>query len=101
MEANTKIQKTNDVYLHNVLEEIVIEQVRLMLEKKYDNLCRCEACIYNISAIVLNNLNPYYITSKQDELIGRAEKYNLVESIEITVKVIHAIESIKNNKTHA
>ncbi len=63
--------------IRNYMEHLVNFYFADVLESsgKFDNVCRCEKCADDIRARALNELRPYYVTSKRGEIF--AEYANL------------------------
>lgn len=99
MDNTAKFYNKHSEFLYNIMENEVVEEVKIMTAKD-DNICKCEQCRYNISAIALNNLKPRYITTNKGELFARAEHASFTEKTELKVEVARAIEIVKNKKMH-
>jgi competence protein ComFB len=93
------IQSKHSEHLCNVMEDEVVQQSRAMMIRDGE-VCACDVCVYNVSAIVLNNTKPHYITTHRGELFARVEKLNIVDRTEITIEVLRAIDIVRNKKMH-
>lgn len=99
MDNENDIQNIHSGHLYNVMEEYVVEHVKSMIARDGE-MCGCEVCVYNISAIALNNLKPHYITTHKGEMFARVDKLNVMEKTQITIEVLRAIEVVRNKKMH-
>lgn len=77
-------------YLHKLLET----------DPNYNDICKCEQCADDIMAMALNNLKPYYITSKKGEVFAEYSSLECQNHAEVVKEVIKAIEFISKNKSH-
>jgi competence protein ComFB len=93
------IQSKHSEHLCNVMEDEVVEQARLLIARDGE-LCGCDICVYNVSAITLNNLKPHYITTNRGELFARVGKLNVMERTQVTIEILRAIEIVRNKKMH-
>lgn len=69
-------------------------------DKNYLNICKCEQCIDDIMAKALNNIKPFYITSKAGEVYAEYSSLELQNNAEVIKEVINAIEFVSKNKHH-
>lgn len=51
--------------LENILEEIVFKELYLMIQDSHFKVCKCNICIQDIAAIVLNTMTPMYENSEK------------------------------------
>jgi len=86
-------------YIYNIMENEVVEEVKSMTARDV-GVCKCEQCMYNISAIALNNLKPRYATTHKGELFARVGQISMTEKTQIKVEVARAIEVVKSKKMH-
>ena len=86
-------------YVFNIMEEVVIDSVKAMLAVCAD-VCKCDTCMYNISAIVLNSVPPHYVTTKTGEMYSRAEQLDSASKTQISVEVARAIEKVRSRPLH-
>ena len=93
------IQSRHSEFLCNVMEDEVVVQVKSMMARDGE-VCSCDTCVYNVSAIVLNNVKPHYITTNRGEMFARVEKLNVMERTAITIEVLRAIDVVRNKKMH-
>ena len=83
-----------EIYVKKFLNEI------LKNDLKYSNICTCPHCIDDIMAKALNNLKPYYITSKKGEVYAAYNSLETQHNAEVITAVINAIECVSKNKNH-
>ena len=86
----------------NYMEEIVRNYLQnfLKTDETYANTCKCEQCIDDIMAKALNNLKPYYITTKKGEVFAEYSSLETQHHAEVITEVIKAIEFVSKNKMH-
>ncbi|MEL7649255.1 MAG: late competence development ComFB family protein [Sedimentibacter sp.] len=86
----------------NYMEEIVKNQLDGILksETAYKDVCRCEHCMDDIKAKALNNLKPYYITTKKGEVFAEYSSLETQHQAEVIAEVIKAIEFVSKNVKH-
>ncbi|MEF9940914.1 MAG: late competence development ComFB family protein [Lachnospiraceae bacterium] len=85
-------------YIKNIMETIVKEE----LENNVSNFdcCTCKQCQADIITLALNHLQPYYVTTKQGEVLSRANMLKYTSPIEVAVAVAKAVEIVRNNPRH-
>lgn len=66
----------------------------------YSNICKCEQCIDDIMAKSLNNIKPFYITSKTGEVFAEYSSLELQNNAEVIKEVLQAIDFVDKNKRH-
>ncbi|MFA9423915.1 MAG: late competence development ComFB family protein [Sedimentibacter sp.] len=86
----------------NYMEEIVKNYLDSILDTdpSYSNICRCSHCIDDIMAKSLNNLKPYYITTKKGEVFAEYSVLETQHKTEVITEVIKAIEFVSTHKNH-
>lgn len=72
----------------------------LVTDPNYSNVCRCEQCMDDIMAKALNNIKPFYITSKTGEVYAEYSSLELQNNAEIIKEVVQAIEFVSSHKRH-
>ena len=72
----------------------------LATDPNYSNVCRCEQCIDDIMAKALNNIKPFYITTKTGEVYAEYSSLELQNNAEIIKEVIQAIDYVSTHKRH-
>ena len=72
----------------------------LRTDSAYFNICKCEQCIDDIMAKALNNIKPFYITSKTGEVYAEYSSLVLQNSAEVIKQVVIAIDFVSKNKRH-
>lgn len=66
----------------------------------YKNICTCDKCLDDIRAKALNNLRPYYVTSKKGEVFTEYSSLECSNHMEIFVEVTKAFEVVSKNTSH-
>ena len=85
--------------LMNIMEEIVFLKTKEIIRFDKD-ACKCEKCLNDICAIVLNSVKPKYATTEVGSLYARALNVDTTEVISISVEIAKAIELVKQRPIH-
>jgi competence protein ComFB len=68
METAMRLQELYDVeQIRNGTRELVYERVERLLEERED-ICKCETCVLDLVAFILNRVTPRYRTSMLGDL---------------------------------
>jgi competence protein ComFB len=81
--------------LRNVLENYVIEKAKDILESQ--EMCNCEKCIMDVSAIALNRLPPKYVVTNKGEIYSKINLLILQFETDIVTAVTHGIKIVREN----
>jgi len=86
----------------NFMEECVKNYLDKVLstDPNYAQICTCQQCLDDIMAKSLNNIKPYYITSKKGEIFATYSSLETQHSAEVITSVINALEFVSKNKNH-
>lgn len=86
----------------NYMEEIVKNYLTNILraDKTYAEICKCEHCIDDIMAKALNNLKPYYITTKKGEIFAEYSSLETQHQAEVISEVVKAIDFVSKKPNH-
>lgn len=86
----------------NYMEEVVKSYIFKILDSDpgYAGICRCEQCIDDIMAKALNNVKPYYITTKKGEVYAEYSSLETQNHAEIITEVVKAIDFVSKHKNH-
>jgi competence protein ComFB len=82
----------------NCMEISVEECLDKLLEES--NGCKCEKCRYDMMAIALNNLKPYYVTTHLGEVITKIKNMEQQSEANIVVEVTKAIKKVHMSPKH-
>lgn len=82
----------------NAYEELVKDNVLMMI--KYMDMCSCEKCVSDVCALVLNQMQPHYVTTRRGELLTQVTQSVRDKYIDLTVKVVHALQLVKESPRH-
>lgn len=84
------------------MEEIVKNYLMNVLktDPNYSKVCKCDLCIDDIMAKALNNLKPYYITTKKGEIYAEYSSLETQHQAEVISEVIKAIEFVSKHPNH-
>ena len=87
--------------LLNYMEEIVSRYLdKVLKDPEYASICKCDYCKDDIKAMALNNLNPFYITTKRGEVYAEYSSYEVQHQAEIIKEVIKATEFVSLHPNH-
>lgn len=86
----------------NYMEEIVRNCINNILHTnaEYADICKCEQYIDDIMAKALNNLTPYYITTKKGEVFAEYSSLETQHQAEVIKEVIKAMEFVSHDSEH-
>ncbi|HHZ01828.1 MAG TPA: late competence development ComFB family protein [Tissierellia bacterium] len=85
----------------NYMEEVVSRYLQKALRsEEYASICKCEACIDDIMAKALNNLKPFYITTKKGEVYAEYSSLENQHQAEVIAEVTKAIEFVSKKPNH-
>ena len=85
----------------NYTEKVVGEYLdKVLSDPVYSSVCRCEQCRDDIMAKVLNNMKPFYITSKTGEVFAEYSKLEIQHQAELIKEVINAIKFVSAKPNH-
>ena len=86
--------------LINETERIVLEQMEIQLEEKgSEEICKCQDCVLDMTALALNSLKPRY----RVYLIGTVYAQTQLDdgiAEEVKIAVSSAIKKIADNPSH-
>lgn len=83
-----------ELYVKKFLDNI------LATDPNYANICKCEHCIDDIMAKALNNIKPFYITSKTGEVYAEYSSLEMQNNAEVIKEVVQAIDYVSSHKRH-
>jgi competence protein ComFB len=84
--------------LHNFKEDLVLEKLEdLLKEEEYNEVCKCEKCILDMSTYALNRLKPQYVVTKKGEVFTKVKDFNQQSKVDIMSTVVKAIEIVSKN----
>ncbi|HHX22503.1 MAG TPA: late competence development ComFB family protein [Thermoanaerobacterales bacterium] len=84
--------------LKNCMEDIVTLLAEEVIQKK--DICKCEQCLLDISAIALNKLPPKYIVTRKGEVYAKTDLLSRQFRTDVIIQLLHAIEIVSNNPHH-
>lgn len=85
----------------NYMEEVVKRYLnKILSDPEYVSVCNCDYCKEDIMAMALNNLKPFYITTKRGEVYAEYSSYEIQHQAEIIKEVIQAIEFVSAHPNH-
>ena len=98
MAGDLTAEKQNELEPANINEEIVRQNVQKVMEKL--GACRCEICLANACAIVLNELKPKYVTSAKGALLSEISNTTVSSRAALTFEATKAVVKVMENPRH-
>lgn len=89
-----------EVVLVNKMEDAVKDAVVEMLEKQGDDLCKCERCRLDITALTLNTLEPKYVVTTIGNAMINVSLSSVQGQANIISAICNAIEIVKGRPRH-
>lgn len=80
--------------------EVVVENYLPDILKEYEGICKCESCIEDIKAIVLNNLKPMYVVSDKGCLYTKVNELMIQFKTDVIKEITSGIEKVSKNPHH-
>ena len=80
------------------------EAVRVCIERWYpaeDEICQCDDCRLDVSAIMLNDLDPRYVVTDQGALYAQLNDFDPQFKADLQTSMGLAIQTVKGRPRHA
>lgn len=87
------------IEVKNVMEMFVDQNLNSILDE-IPGVCRCEQCVADIKAIVLNSMKPRYVSSSRGEIISKLSAFGQDNKVELLYVVKDAVDKVKSNPHH-
>ena len=84
--------------LKNHMEEVVFNQMEQVLQDI--QMCKCDKCQMDISAIALNELPPKYVVTEKGVLFSKIDALQSQFEIGVTSAIIRAALIVRKNPWH-
>jgi competence protein ComFB len=81
------------------MEDIVLDALEELLSERND-ICKCEKCKFDITAITLNRLPSKYVVTPRGRVYTKLSELELQKRTDIIKELTKAIEIVKNNPQH-
>lgn len=81
------------------MEDIIEEKLPAILNK-YTDICKCQICVEDIKAIVLNKLPPHYAATEKGVLYIKTNELVTQFETDIIKEVVMAIEVVSQKPRH-
>lgn len=88
------------IEVKNFMEVLVWGMLDQVLEKRPD-VCKCEACRYDVVALALNDLHPRYVVSHKGETYTRAMTLGQQFYIDVIAKISQAANVVAAHPRHS
>lgn len=88
--------------LENTIEELVFMNLKNIIEEDIINFCKCQICIQDIAAIVLNKVPPKYKINIIDKFSLTEKEKDELDKLSVIIReaLITAIEIVENSPHH-
>lgn len=90
--------ETHGYILVNFTEEVVKKKVRDLMNT-YE-MCQCEKCFLDACAIVLNSMEPRYVTTTKGMLLSKLDASNAQYRADLAASVLRALKVVKESPKH-
>ena len=84
--------------IKNYMEEIVFNQMETVL--KDVDICKCEKCMKDVAAIVLNALPSKYVVTEKGALFTKIDALQQQFEIGVTSAIIQAAQIVRKRPLH-
>ena len=84
--------------LHNYMEDVVLNNLNLLLEK--EDMCKCEKCKLDIMALALNKLPSKYVVTQRGRIYTKLAEIELQFKADVVRELTKAIEVVKKKPQH-
>ncbi len=98
MAGDIKADKQKKLEPLNINEELVKQNVLKIMEEL--GACQCETCFANACAIVLNELQPKYVTSEKGALLSQISNVTISSQATLTAEATKAVMKVMKNPRH-
>lgn len=88
-----------ELQAHNMVEEEVRKETLYQLSKT-NNICKCNQCVADITAIALNNLKPIYVVTHKGETYTRIKEMEVQFMADVTREVAKALAMVSREPHH-
>ncbi len=95
---NFATDEKSELVLINIPEALVLQTVKQIILTM--NMCTCEICKLNASAIALNALTPNYVITTKGKLQGKISTEMINYHIQVLVETTKALMIVKNHPPH-
>jgi len=89
-------------YLMRQLRNYTEEAVKLYLDRWYKDadVCQCEYCRLDVTAIMLNNLKPAYVVTDKGALFAQMEDFDPQYRTDFMSEMTQAAKIVNGNPRH-
>ena len=98
MAGKNNAERQTEFEFSNINEEIVKQNVRKAAQEL--GACQCETCFANACAIVLNEIQPKYVTSEKGALLTEIMNTTVASQANLTVEATKAVMKVMENPHH-
>ena len=98
MEQKGPAIQTEQYALRNYWEDKVVERTKEIVTKL--DMCQCEKCFLDVCALVLNKLQPQYVTTEKGILMSKVPTANAKTEMELTVLISRCAKMVSDKPMH-
>ncbi|MCT4632713.1 MAG: late competence development ComFB family protein [Firmicutes bacterium] len=84
------------MYLKNYTEYLVEDSINELIHN-YDDICKCQKCMYDMMALALNNLPAQYVVSEDNEIYRKVISSIPQNKADVLRACVDAINIVSNN----
>ena len=79
------------------------EAVKLFVDRWYKDadICQCDSCRLDVTAIMLNNMEPHYVVTDQGALYAQMSDFDPQYKADLMTTMGLAIQVVKNRPKHS
>ncbi len=85
--------------IKNYMELAVKESLERIVNSR-DDLCKCDKCMYDIMALVLNRLPPRYIVTDKGRIMTKIKETEVQFQADIIREIVIALEIVRIHPRH-
>ena len=86
------------LFIKNYMEEIVLDMIKDVLRDI--DMCTCEKCLLDITAIALNDLPPKYVVTEKGELYTKTNVLRQQFEVDVVTALTKAAVLVKRRPRH-
>ena len=83
--------------LHNHSEELVLHNLKYLLEKDYPGVCSCEQCLLDMASFTLNRMPAKYISTDKGNLHAKIAEFEQQYQVDLITYLTKAIHTVQEN----
>ncbi len=80
--------------------EVLVKQHFDEVIGKFDDVCKCQQCKFDILALALNKLPPKYVVSEKGAVFSKAQSFTTQSNVDVVGAITDAINKVKGRPNH-